>query len=381
MSRNFIEYSENVFNLLSQELSVSNVKRMKILPNPDDSALASEKDIFLNASKLKVDYILNNVKVGMFSYNNDEYLLITQVDASDSTSKTVFGYLESSGILEQEINAGLFLLLVKDADLQRISPVSLTELEERIFYDQYDVEYQGHDFNDLMEFFEDFAVFKIDANSSFKGRDSIEVSYFICAQLEKFIRLPIQILVKDYLAILQEQSAVLKENVFLSLTATHYKHAFLELYRCIEVLYVLPRSIMLKAKLAYANPAYELAKHCSSELGWRRREEDSLARIFKDIDEAVIAGSGIKGASFSIADWAFDGTDTQKKSHEALAKKIYGIRNQFVHQLFPDDEITIVDSDWIILIRFTLDVIKDAYRVYRSDLPISFAVIQSEPVG
>lgn len=371
MSRNYIEYSKNVFNLLSQGLTVSNVEKMKILPNPDGSAIASEKDIFLNASKLEVDYILNNVKVGKFSYNNDDYLLITQIDAYDPTTKTVFGYLESSGIFEQEINAGLFLFLVKDADLQRIASVSL--LEENIFFDQYDGEYQGHDFSDLLEFVEDFTVFKIDANSAFKGRDSIEASYFICAQFEKFIRLPIQALVKDYLAVLQEQSAVLKENVFLSLTATHYKHAFLELYRCIEVLYILPRSIMLKAKLAYTNPAYELARHCSNELGWRRREEDSLARIFKDIDEAVIAASGIQGASFAIAEWAFDGTDTQKKSHEALAAKIYRIRNQLVHQLFPDDEIAIADSDWIILIRFTLDVIRDAYRIYRSDLPNRFS--------
>lgn len=373
MSRNHIEYSKNVFNLLSQGLTVSNIERMKILRNPDESAFAREVDIFLNASKLEFDYILNNVKVGRFSYENIEYLLITQIDPNDPATETALGYLEDLGIFEQEINAGLFLFLVKDADLQRISPVSLSELEENIFFDQYDGEYQGHDFGDLMEFVEDFTVFKIDANSAFKGRDSIEASYFICAQFEKFIRLPIQALVKDYLAVLQEQSAVLKENVFLSLTATHYKHAFLELYRCIEVLYILPRSIMLKAKLAYTNPAYELARHCSNELGWRRREEDSLTRIFKDIDEAVIAASGIQGASFSITEWAFDGSDTQKKSHEALAAKIYRIRNQFVHQLYPDDEIVIADSDWIILIRFTLDVIKDAYRVYRSDLPNRFS--------
>ena len=372
MSRKAIEYCKNIFNLLSQGLSVSNVDSMRILPNPDGSAFKREMGIFHRASNVEVDYILNNVKVGRFSYDNDDYLLITQIDPNDPTTKTVSGHLEDTGIIEQEINAGLFLFLVTDAKLQRISPLSLPFLEQNIFFDQYDSDYQGHDFSDLMKFIENFTVFKIEADSAFSGRDYTETGYFICSQFDKFIRLPIQPLVNDYLAILLEQSAVQKENVFLSLTATHYKHAFLELYRCIEVLYVLPRSMKLKAKLAYTHPAYELARHCFDELGWRRQEEDSLVRIMKDIDEAVIAASGIQGASFAVSTWKFDGTDTQKKSHEALAAKIYRIRNQLVHQLYLDAEISIAESDWIILIRFTLDVIKDAYRVYKSDLPTRF---------
>lgn len=373
MSRKAIEYCKNIFNLLSQGLSVSNVDGMRILLNPDRLAFKREMDIFRKASNVEVDYILNNVKIGRFSYDSDDYLLITQIDPNDPMTKTVSGHLGATGIIEQEINAGLFLFLVTDAKLQRISPLSLAVLEQNIFFDQYDSDYQGHDFSDLMKFIENFTVFKIEANSAFSGRDYTETGYFICSQFDKFIRLPIQPLVNDYLAILQEQSAIQKENVFLSLTATHYKHAFIELYRCIEVLYVLPRSIKLKAKLAYTKPAYELASYCVNELGWRKQEEDSLCRILKDIDVAVIAASGIQSASFAVPGWSFDGTDTQKKSHETLATKIYKIRNQFVHQLNPDQEIAIADSDWNILIRFTLDVIKDAYRVYKSDLPPSFS--------
>jgi hypothetical protein len=373
MSRNAIKYSKNIFNLLSQGLTVLNLDKMKVLNNPDELAFEREKNIFNNASKLEVDYILNNVKVGKFSYGNEEYLLITQIDSNNPTTQTVFDSLENTGIFTQEINAGLFLFLVTDASLQRILPVSLSELEQNIFFDQYDDDYHGHDFSVLMKFIENFTVFKIDANSAFIGRNYIETGYFICSKFDKFIRLPIEPLINDYIDILQEQSAVLKENVFLSLTATHYKHAFIELYRCIEILYILPRSIQLKAKLAYSKLAYELARHCIDELGWRKREEDSLCRILKDINEAVIATSGIQTTTFADVGWVFDGSDSQKKSHEALARKIYKIRNQLVHQLHLDDEIIIADSDWNLLIKFTLNVIKDAYRVYKSDLPPSFS--------
>jgi len=372
MSRTVTTYVQNIFNVLSKGLNVSNVEKMR-LRIPDAETLQRDIEIFLGASNLEVDYILNNVKIGKFSYGKDEYFLITQVDPNDPKTKTALDSLEAKGIVEQEINAGLFMFLVTDAKLEKTSPLSSAELEQNIFYDQYEGDYQGHDFSDLIKYFENFSVFKIEAGSAFIGREYTETGYFICSQFDKFIRLPIQSLVNNYFTILQEQSAVPKENVFLSLTATHYKHAFIELYRCIEVLYVMPRSLKLKARLAYANPAYELAVHCVSELGWRKQEEDSLCRILKDIDEAVIAASGIQGASFANPDWAFDGTDLSKKSHETLAAKIYKIRNQFVHQLNLNQETTIEDSDWIILIQFTLNVIKDAYRVYKSDLPPRFS--------
>lgn len=372
MSRKIVDYAKNIFSVLSEGLSVSDVEKMRIRLPAGDSALRNEFRLFLKTSKPEVDYILNNVKVAKFSYDNSEHLLITQIDPDDSETKSVLVNLESLGVIEQDINAALFILIVKDANLQRISPLSLQELDEHIFYGQYDVDYHGHDFTDLMSYIEKFAVFKIDADSVFCGRDYTEIAYYICSQFDKFITLPIQSLVSDYQDILQEQSAVLKENVFLSLTATHYKHSFIELYRCIEVLYVLPRSISLKSKLAYSNPAYELARHCIDELGWRKREEDSLCRILKDIDESVIAASGIQNATFADPGWLFDGTDSEKKSHEKLAVKIYRIRNQLVHQLLPDDEIRITDQDWNLLIKFTLDVIKDAYRVYKSNLPSAF---------
>jgi hypothetical protein len=372
MSRKIIDYAKHIFALLSEGLSVSDVEKMRLRRPHEDSVLRDEFRLFLRTSKLEVDYILNNVKVAKFDYNNSEHLLITQIDPNDSVTQSVLGNLESMGVIEQEINAALFILIVKDANLQRISPLSLPELEQNIFYGQYDDDYHGHDFTDLMSYIEKFTVFKIEANSAFSGRDYTEIGYYICSQFDKFITLPIQPLVTDYQGILQEPSAVLKENVFLSLTATHYKHSFIELYRCIEVLYVLPRSINLKAKLAYSNPAYELARHCIDELGWRKREEDSLCRILKDIDESVIAASGIQKATFAEPGWLFDGTDSEKKSHEKLAVKIYRIRNQLVHQLLPDDEIDIADQDWNLLIKFTLDVIKDAYRVYKSDLPPAF---------
>jgi hypothetical protein len=373
MSRKILDYASNVFTLLAEGLRVPDIAKMRIRPPQEHSAFMQEFQLFLRTSKLEVDYILNNVKVAKFTYNNSEHLLITQIDPNESETKSVSSNLESMGVIEQDINAALFILLVKDANLQRMSPLSLPELEDNIFYGQYGVDYRGHDFTDLMNYIEKFTVFRIDSNSAFSGRDGPEIGYYICSQFDKFVTLPIQPLVTDYQEILQEQSAVLKENVFLSLTATHYKHSFIELYRCIEVLYVLPRSINLKAKLAYSNPAYELARHCIDELGWRKREEDSLCRILKDINESVIAGSGIQKATFADPEWLFNGTDSEKKSHEKLAVKIYRIRNQLVHQLLPDDEIDIADQDWNLLIKFTLDVIKDAYRVYKSDLPPAFA--------
>ncbi|WFP50300.1 hypothetical protein PL263_19685 [Methylomonas sp. EFPC3] len=372
MSRGLIQYSRNIFNLLSDGLSVSNIDNMKILKNKNKSAFCEELKIFRNASRLEVDYILHNVKIGRFLYENIEYLVLTQINKTNPSYEEISRHLESLGIVEQEVNAGLFLVIATEANLQRISPLDLRELDE-IFFDEYDENYQGHDFYDLIKFIEIFAIFKIDANSIYSGRNYIETGYFICSQFQEFIKLPMQPLISDYISMLQEDSPVLKENIFLSLTATHYKHAFIELYRCIEVLYVMPRSIMLKNKLSYSNPAYELARHCIDELGWRKREEDSLCRIFKDIDEKIIETSGIQSVSFAENSWSFDGTDDQKKSHEALAIKIYRIRNQLVHQLYPNNELKIMDSDWNPLIKLLLNVTKDAYRVYQAELPQKFS--------
>ncbi|WP_213063948.1 hypothetical protein, partial [Escherichia coli] len=108
--------------------------------------------------------------------------------------------------------------------------------------------------------------------------------YYILTSCETFVTLPLSKATVDKLKNLFVcNEKIPQDNIFLSLTSSHLKHCYLELYRCIEWLYVIPRSRRLKGVIQFPRPAYELALHCIDELSWRRKEEDSLAKIVSDV--------------------------------------------------------------------------------------------------
>ncbi|OPG15440.1 hypothetical protein [Ferroacidibacillus organovorans] len=78
------------------------------------------------------------------------------------------------------------------------------------------------------------------------------------------------------------------EPLFRSLTATHFSHSFLEIYRCIERLYSIP---FIKELLKVTNSNIknsQFAVELEKQLSWRPKEEDALIKLIRMLDDTEL---------------------------------------------------------------------------------------------
>lgn len=173
---------------------------------------------------------------------------------------------------------------------------------------------------------------------------------------------------------LEEKLYVFEKNLFTAMKSPLAKHAFLEIYRILEFAFVLPRAVALLDKVQLSAPGInihviELARHCYKELGWKRVERDSIGKIFDEYAQDNYNAFQMLPASCKpfLSFTPPTTTDTVEKKSAFVAKcseKYYSLRNQIVHQLWPDEEIVCDESDWQKLIEFTLGCISYFYKKY-----------------
>lgn len=223
---------------------------------------------------------------------------------------------------------------------------------EEISYQPVATEYMGTAVSDLYPFYEPFALYEVGADSPLVGRSVFWYSYLVASTWKT---LPnnhvdpqvLQILRQVYDANLWHFPI---DNARIAITASHFKHTFVDLYRCLEWLYSIPRARMVKQDLALPTKATELARVFREKLAWRRAEQDSLRLLVLDCEVETLDLNVVGRCMLDslpprpVAGAApQDGQpETEEKWREsiatALAKRIYAVRNQIVHQLDELDE-------------------------------------------
>lgn len=175
---------------------------------------------------------------------------------------------------------------------------------------------------------------------------------------------------------LQERSHLLDDNLFTALSSPIPRHAFLELYRTLEFVFVLPRVKALAGALGLDKAEgeldlMELARACYSQLRWKRVERDSLERLFGEYSQHYLASFQSLAAQckpFQSLAPALGSAETEKV-RAALTRfgdKFYALRNQVVHQLWKEDEADCDTDDWAALSEFTIGCVKFFYESYLS---------------
>jgi len=235
------------------------------------------------------------------------------------------------------------------------------DISNNLLFQQDDELYQGHFIPELVEYFEPITIFRLDDLSTDFKKSFLSCAYYLISSCEGVITLPLADETIDKLrGLFVQKVKIPKDNVFLSLTSSHLKHCFLELYRCIEWLYIIPRSRRLKGVIEYSKPAYELAIHCIDGLSWRRKEEDSLSKIIADVLKTY------ENISFKLLGCGL--FDDVNKDSVSVAKHLYSFRNQFVHQFEARKEKDVINEHFIEAIDLVADFIIHAYDLYDPDI-------------
>ncbi|CUA87871.1 hypothetical protein [Pseudidiomarina woesei] len=270
--------------------------------------------------------------------------------------------LEKCNIYQSEINQGIFLALAPALNLQ-IQTRSQKQLENELWSQHEDEAYQGHDWEELREYFEDFTLFRVSKGESVtQHKDNLVL--FILSFYTEFTQLNDQGLLETYRDLIAKSPPQVNENLFLSLSSTHWKHSFIEAYRCLEGLFSIPAAIRLKMSLKLDCKASELAKIARTELGWKRVEVTSLMSMLSLLpDDSFTNTFDISQLdTFSDLELSFKTAIDRTKAIESIARKIYRIRNQLVHQFDEKDLLNIPDQDWPKLIELMLMCVEKCYE-------------------
>lgn len=119
------------------------------------------------------------------------------------------------------------------------------------------------------------------------------------------------------------------ENIYLALSASHWKHSFIEIYRVVEGLYYFGWMYGVRRTFGGGDSEYELYLKLQNELSWKYNERASIAKLFEIIPRRVLANYDPVGIESLSAKF-------ENKEDVAVMKRfanlIYSIRNANVHQ-------------------------------------------------
>jgi hypothetical protein len=282
--------------------------------------------------------------------------------------------ISEGSISPKEVVGSIYLFL---ADKLNLLPNEVDPLKIEQYIAAPSSTDDGVELDVVKKFLGDLTVFQVHDDSVFRGNvSSSYVADYICTFDARLTRCTL--LNRESISIvreifLQERYYLIERNLFEAMSAPSARHAFLEVYRTLEFVFVLPRARSLLDALRVAGGSIELnvlefARHCNRELGWKRVERDAIGRILlefyaasRSAYEGLIHACSPFGALGPVPPMGATPNETQTFV-EKVATRYYTLRNQIAHQFWPDEEIECNDCDWSELIEFSLRCIQYLYE-------------------
>lgn len=223
------------------------------------------------------------------------------------------------------VNSGMFTAIVSELEVPLLRSVDLAQqLHEYVFY-PLEGEVGLLDIEVVKRFFESIDVFRIEPASGL----ALDKEFGLRAAIAAILGAPKARPLEWPATSLERLSYMIRDPdeqapfhlLLRAITETREDSAFLAVYRCIEQLFPIPAIAELSAALGLSNPALQVAATIEQHLGWRRREDDAIARLFGELDAPLI------DRLLQIVD-VVPGEENRSKP---AAKRVYELRNQCVH--------------------------------------------------
>jgi hypothetical protein len=132
-----------------------------------------------------------------------------------------------------------------------------------------------------------------------------------------------------------------------------WQSIFMELYRCIEQLYSVPRLLALTKDWKYDKSLHKLSVLVETALGWRPKEDDALRDLLEKGNAELLP--------IVVGALARAGEQPPEVSAESAARRIYKLRNSCVHYRPTTQETPRADAEWDAIISVMADCVVDLY--------------------
>ena len=381
MSRNSTEYTPYLFGrllkFLSQEKSESLNKQIKIKEVSKDVRKRFSKEILINTKDL-IPLATGGFAVKMSCESTSSLVTSSLVLIGSKIKLEDLKDLSNDAFKYNEVfDDALFLILSKEFEQYlKIKPQVSPEYVEDVLDIVSDPNYEGHTVEDFSNFYDPVYVVNIASDSILADNDTMELVIELSRLVPSLLHCQDEEFIKLINGLSKSKHIVDRPMLYDSLTSFYSRHAFLDIYRCLEKLYYFPWMYSLRQKFLknYSNFTLELDKLkniCEENLLWKSREDQSIVALFKLVllneDGSLDEDNFDKIYNESIFDLETTSNnlaDEQEASNkekkdltpntqvQSLANKVYMYRNSLVHhedKKHKDKVKKLSDKEWQVL--------------------------------
>jgi len=349
-----IEMSKNVNTLLQPIIeSLANkcsdivspeemlrLKKYRIHVSEDDYKLIEDNKI-KQRSSFQPSFLS---KFALFACDSAFYLVQSGMPELISKIGQEMGYLG----LDNEDNEALLYLFLSQANIQPSESVSAGEIYNMVFTNQ---DKEGEVYREVVEkFFPQVNIYKIE--SAKIPVDHVDDYFlkqltlkYICALFHEKPFTPVK-LSSDTISLFDKLSddaghLVPIDNLVQSILAYRWNFVFLDLYRCIERLYVI--GWVLDYSNCFGSSLDKAAVHEKLLERYVQHHEDEIIKyLFSLLDASLLTElDSIRGKT-EYSDF------------------IYSLRNSIVH--YQTNDVSFSDTEWDVIVKFLLKAIDDLYN-------------------
>ncbi len=352
-----IKANEYIFNYLAEFVEISSIyvpwfrdgKRC-IDTNEDEKQWLKELKILYHKP------IVPKFKTASFEFDNKQYFVVVGWEEQLE--------IESFQLEKIELNAGIVTALLFELKVPIAQKASCYEIANEIFYEPQE-KLTRYDFTHVFKFFEPVIVYQVDDNSPFKSQDESQYEINFIKLSGTYIIKNSQITSLDFSnetinkfeQIFSEGAENIPyENLVLSLLSTSWQYSFLDLYRCIERIFFIPKLKELHQNLNIQDTLIKFSADIEQYLGWRPKEDEAINKLIDNSPQDIIRI--LEEVKLHV-----NGTSDGK-----CGELIYKIRNSIVHFRAANQQLTLDDEYWNKLIRASLLIIEHWYNEYDDQL-------------
>lgn len=282
---------------------------------------------------------------------------ILLVSCSGSNYYITLGYHDIQmpiGLTAIDTKLGMFMAVILELKIGILPSFSAFDIRQHILIPIEDEANPiAYKFDDIVPYFPEICVFRI--NDEVKQYDILLDKYatlMICNNTSLLkLNIPTNILVLYKDIIDSSYTHINYDNIWRSINAIEWRYCFIELYRCIEVLFYISQTYQLSADLSSRLSLNNLFRYTYKNLPDTYHENTALDSLFRLLQPATI--DKLKAIS-------------ELKTTEGF----YRLRNSIVHGKRQEYYNAIVkkEDSWRSIISFTLIAIKELYELFDDDL-------------
>lgn len=280
--------------------------------------------------------------------------LMARIDFKGRTYFSTLGFIGAAALAdldEGEASPGLVSVLLAESLPRPVgSPFQIKDAVELNDAAQ-DSSYEGHDSSAIADLFGPIRVFEGEA---VEAAETWRAYYEICLGELSEMDTWIEPSTAFAMAKLTDLSALglPYQTLCRSLFDADPAALFLALYRCLEALYAYTASMKLAAALGFTGSWQDVSVALERDIGWRPREEDSLAGLFTNCDPELLN---------QLFDYIGEDRPEAATAASAAAKRTYKLRNGLVHYRPIHHTIEHSGVDWNALCVTLSLIISDVY--------------------